>query len=366
MNGFSSDVAAVEVRDISVAYGGREVLRVPSLQVFPNEVLAIIGPNGSGKTTLLLCLALLHKPATGKISFGGQLVTDNGGILRQRRKMAVVFQESLLLSGTVWDNVTLGLMLRKTPAAETEARARKWMERFGIWELAKRQAGTLSGGEAKRASLARAFVLQPDILLLDEPFSALDGPTHQSLIEDFESVLRETKVCTVLVTHDRNEALVLGDRVAVVMDGAIAQIGRPEEVFGSPVNEEVAAFVQAGNILHGVVERQGDGLASINVNGTPIHVLSDKPAGSRVVAFINYEDITVSLPSAEMPASSARNQLRGKITRVFPFGYQVKVTADCGFPLVAVVTNRSAEELGLAVGKEVVTSFKASSIRLVS
>ena len=189
----------VEARDISVVYEGQRVLQVSSLQVFPNEVLLIIGPNGSGKTTLLLSLALLLKPTSGEILYGGIPARDGASNLGLRRKNAMVFQEPLLLSGTVYDNVTLGLRLRKVPADEIKVRARKWMERFGILPLAKRQAGTLSSGEAKRTSLARAFVLQPEILFMDEPFGALDGPTHQALIEDFENVLRETKVTTVMI-----------------------------------------------------------------------------------------------------------------------------------------------------------------------
>jgi tungstate transport system ATP-binding protein len=255
--------------------------------------------------------------------------------------------------------------LRKVPAEEIKIRARKWMERFGILQLAKRQAGTLSSGEAKRASLARAFVLQPEILFMDEPFGALDGPTHQALIEDFENVLRETKVTTVMVTHDRNEALVLADRVAVMIKGSISQIGIPEEVFSAPIDEQVAAFVEAGNILHGVVDSLGEGIVSIDVGGGKIQAVSVLPPGSRPIVYISYEDVTVSLPSAGTVSSSARNQLRGKITRVFPSGYQVRVTVDCGFPLMAVVTRRSGEELGLDVGKEVVASFKATAVKVL-
>jgi tungstate transport system ATP-binding protein len=356
---------ALEAKDLSVLLGGQEVLRVPSLQVHPNEVLMVIGPNGSGKTTLLLSLALLIKPATGTISYKGIPVTGSNHQLQLRRRLAVVFQESLLLNSTVWDNVTIGLRLRRVKGSEARERAWKWLDRFGIRSLAKRQARMLSGGEAKRVSLARAFALQPEVLFLDEPFAALDSPTRQALLEDFESVLRETRVTTVMVTHDRNEALVLADRVAVLMNGSINQIGVPGEVFGSPVDEEVARFVEAGNILHGVVTEQNKGLASVDVEGKILQSISDVPAGSTVTVYMHYEDVTIVKPSTEPIFTSARNRFKGKIVRTFPFGTQLKITMDCGFPLSSVITWRSWEELGLEKGDEVLAYFKAASVHLI-
>ncbi|MDD5082458.1 MAG: ABC transporter ATP-binding protein [Dehalococcoidales bacterium] len=356
---------AVEAAGLSVVLGGHKVLEIPSLQVNPNEVLVVIGPNGSGKSTLLLCLALLLKPATGTITYKGIPILSSNQVLQLHRRLSVVFQEPLLLNSTVWDNVTLGLRLRGIKKDEVAARAEKWLERFGIAPLAKRQARKLSGGEAKRVSLARAFVLQPEVLFLDEPFNALDSPTRQALLEDFESVLRETKVTTVMVTHDRNEALVLADRVAVLMNGSIRQLGTPEEVFGSPSDEELAAFVEAGNILHGTVVSQSNGVTTIAVGGRQIQAVANAAIGTRVTVYLHYEDVTINLPLAEPVLTSARNQLRGTIVKMFPFASQIKVTIDCGFALASVITRRSWEELGLGLGREVVASFKASSVHLI-
>ncbi len=356
---------ALEVRGLSVVLGGQKVLDIPSLQVYPNEVLMVIGPNGSGKTTLLLCLASLLKPATGTISYTGIAASGSEHVVQLRRRLAVVFQESLLLNSSVWDNVTLGLRLRGVRGDETRTRAQKWLERFGIAHLAKRQARMLSSGEGKRVSLARAFVLQPEVLFLDEPFNALDSPTRQALLEDFESVLRETKTTTVMVTHDRNEALVLADRVAVIMNGSISQLGTPDEVFGSPVDEEVASFVEAGNILYGTVISQNNGLVLIDIEGHQLQAVSDLATGSKVTVYLHYEDVTVSLLSAEPTSTSARNRFRGSIVRTFPFGSQLKVNMNCGFTLAAAITRRSWEELGLEVGQEVIAAFKASSVHLI-
>jgi tungstate transport system ATP-binding protein len=356
---------ALEASGLSVILGGQKVLEIPSLQVFSNEVLVVVGPNGSGKTTLLLSLALLLKPASGTLSYNGQPIHNGAGILGLRRRFAVVFQESLLLNTTVWDNVALGLRMRGFKREETKARTQKWLERFGIVPLAKRQARMLSGGEAKRVSLARAFALQPEVLFLDEPFAALDTPTRQALMEDFEGVLRETRVTTLMITHERDEAMMLADRVAVMMGGSIRQLGKPEDVFGSPADEEVAKLVEAGNILHGVVSSKVNGLVSIDIKGQQLQAVSGLAAGSRVTVYLHYEDVTIILPPAEQISSSARNQLRGKITRMFPFGSQIKVTMDCGFALASVITRRSMEELGLEIGREIVASFKASSVHLI-
>lgn len=357
---------ALEATGLSAVLGGHKVLDVPSLMVKFNEVLMFIGPNGSGKSTLLLCLALLLKPATGTITYKGVPILDANQVLQLHRRLAVVFQEPLLLNSTVWDNVILGLRLRGVTRSEAESRAQKWLERFGVKQLAKRQARMLSGGEAKRVSLARAFALQPEVLFLDEPFNALDSPTRQALLEDFESVLRETKVTTVMVTHDRTEALVLADRIAVLMNGTIRQLGTPEEVFGSPVDEELAKFVEAGNILHGSVSSQGNGLVIIDIGGQQIQAASDVIVSNNIAVYLHYEDITIALPSTESISTSARNQLKGRIVKTFPLASQIKVTLDCGFTLASVITRRSWEELGLQVGKEVVASFKASSVHLIS
>ncbi len=356
---------ALEVSNLSIILGGKKILEISSLQVQTNEVMVIIGPNGSGKTTLLLSLALLLKPASGTIFYQGHAISNAAAISGLRRRLAVVFQEPLLLNTTVWNNITLGLRVRKLSREEIKARTDKWLERFGVVHLARRQAKTLSGGEAKRVSLARAFVLQPDVLFLDEPFNGLDSPTRQALMEDFGSVLRETGVTTVMVTHDRNEALMMAHRVIVLMDGHIRQIGTPSQVFSYPADEEVASFVEAGNIMHGSVIAQEQGLALVDVGGQQVEAVSELVPGTRVTMFLHDDDVTLSLPSLQTKLSSARNQFKGEVTKIFPVGSQIRVTVDCGVPIVALITRRSWQELGLEPGQTVIASFKASSIHLI-
>ena len=355
---------ALEAKELAAVLGAQKVLDVPSLQVNSNEVFVIIGPNGSGKTTLLLCLALLLKPTAGRVLYDGRDVQTSSA-LRLRRETAAVFQDPFLLNRTVRDNVNLGLRLRGVKRSDISIRADRWLERFGVAHLANRQARTLSGGEAKRVSLARAFALQPRILFLDEPFNALDTPTRQGLLEDFERVLRETRMTTVMVTHDHNEALALADSLAVLINGRLHQIGKPEEVFSSPVDEEVAGFVEAGNILQGTVSAQNNGVASVTICGREVQAVSGLGQGTKVAVYLHYEDVTLTLNVPATALSSARNQLRGTITRVFPLGPQLKVTLDCGCTLSSLITRHSWDDLGLEVGKEVVASFKASSVRLI-
>jgi tungstate transport system ATP-binding protein len=355
----------VEVRHLEVVLGGQRVLEIPSLQVYPNQSLVVIGPNGSGKTTLLLCLALLLKPAGGTICYKDVPVLDAHQMLQIRRRNAVVFQESLLLNSSVWDNVTLGLRLRGIRGDEASARALKWLERFGIASLARRQARTLSGGESKRVSLARAFALQPEVLFLDEPFNALDSPTHQKLVEDFESVLRETKVTTLMVTHDRNEAIALANRVAVVMNGQIRQLGSTGTVFSAPVDEEVAGFIEVGNIMHGMISSRSDGLVSVDIRDQQIETVSDLAIGTQVALLLKNDDIIISLPSTNATCSCAHNRFTGRIVKMFPIGSMIKVTIDCGFILVALVTRHSWDELDLKIGQIVIASFKALAVRLI-
>ncbi|MDD4859993.1 MAG: ABC transporter ATP-binding protein [Dehalococcoidales bacterium] len=356
--------AVLEARQLSVVMGDKQVLEIPSFRVQTGETLAIIGPNGSGKTTLLLCLAILKKPTSGDISYHGDRIGGSAAELQLRRRFAVVFQEPLLLDTTVRKNVTLGLRLRGIKPKKADERAQEWLARFNIAALAERSARTLSGGEAQRTSLARALVLQPEVLFLDEPFANLDAPTRQTLLEDFARVLRETRITTVMVTHDRNEAMALADRVAVLIEGRLRQIGLPREVFSSPADEAVAGFVGVENVLPGMVAGQSGGIAEVEIEKQRIDAVSELPARSRVTACLHPEDITLTLTKSG-DVSSARNHLTGAITRIFPIGSQVRVTIDCGFPLIALITRRSFEEMKLETGQMVVASFKASAVYLI-
>ncbi len=356
--------AVIECAGLTVAHGARAVLDVPSLAVGAGEILVVIGPNGAGKSTLLRVLGCLEAPTTGEVRFQGEPVTPRRG-LAARRRMASVFQDPLLADATVEANVALGLSFRGVPAREARPRVARWLERLGIPGLGARRARTLSGGEAQRAALARALVLDPDLLLLDEPFAALDQPTREQLLEDLGVVLREEGITTVLVTHDRGEALALGDRVAVLMAGRLLQVDTTAQVFRAPVSEEVARFVGVETILDcRVIGREG-ALSLLEAGPAAIEVAQPAETGEWVRLCLRPEDVTLAAGPAAPGASSARNRLQGQVTRLLPSGPHVRVIIDCGFPLVALVTRRSVEELGLAEGAPVTAQFKATAPHLL-
>lgn len=358
----------LEATDLEVRRRATLVLDVPHLELQAGETLAIIGPNGAGKSTLLQTLALLLWPTCGTIRIRGELATP-ANLLRLRRRMAVVFQEPLLLDTSVAENVATGLKLRGLSRQERESRIMTWLERFRIASLARRSARSLSGGEAQRTSLARAMALEPELLLLDEPFSALDAPTRAAVTADLLAALRPARTTMVLVTHDRDEALTFGDRVGVMIGGRLRQVGPPEQVFGSPADVEVASFVGIETIAPGTVVAQQDGLARVQIGQRLVEVASALPPGTPVLLCLRPEDVTLHqcAPSTvEIPRSSARNQMAGHVRDMLPWGGQLRVLINCGFELSAAVTRRSAAELGLSEGASVVVSFKATSAHLLA
>jgi molybdopterin-binding protein len=353
----------VALHGIQVTRDGKTILDIPELTVAAGEVLAVIGPNGAGKSTLLRVMGLLQAPTAGSVRFQGERVSPADG-LAIRRRMASVFQDPLLTDATVWDNVTLGLGFRGVDRDRAAPRVGEWLEQLGIAHLARRQARTLSGGEAQRTALARALVLDPELLLLDEPFSALDQPTRESLIEDMARILHRRRTTAVLVTHDRGEAQALGDRVAVMLEGRVRQVDEATQVFRAPASEEVARFVGVETLLDCRVQAVADGLAILEVGRQTIEVTQLAEAGEWVRLCVRPEDVTLTARAGAL-SSSARNHLAGQIVRLAPTGPHVRVTIDCGFPLVALVTQRSVTEMGLAPGVAVTAHFKATAPHLL-
>lgn len=234
--------AALQISNLAVKRGGRLVLEVETLSIRSGEVLAVVGPNGAGKSTLLLTLARLLKPEHGEIWFNGKPAAAESA-LRYRRRIGLVMQDPLLFDMSVYENVASGLTFRGVPKNEIAPRVEKWLAQLGISHLAGRRASELSGGEGQRVSLARALVLDPELLLLDEPFSALDSPTRTRLIDDLGRILPESGVTTIFITHDLAEARKLGDRLAVLLDGKLIQTGAPEQLDSQPLDPRVAAFL---------------------------------------------------------------------------------------------------------------------------
>jgi len=232
----------LKAQNLSWQINNKTILENINFVLSPGECLGLIGPNGSGKSSLLKILALLEPPSSGDIWFQGQHIPHKVS-LDIRRRIAIVFQEALLLDTSVWENIAIGLKIRRISKSEIKNRVTYWLKQFGIVHLAKQPARSLSGGEAQRVSLARAFVLEPDILFLDEPFSALDAPTKEALRTDLAQIFRTTKVTTVLVSHDFDDIQRLAQRTVLLIQGKVVADASPSKLLSTPQNVEVDRFL---------------------------------------------------------------------------------------------------------------------------
>jgi len=360
-------MSVLQVQELSFEIDGGVIVDVPSLSVEEGEVLALLGPNGAGKSTLLRILALLDSPAKGRVMLEGRRVDGLRGarLLDARRKIACVFHEPLLLDRSVRSNVELTLALRGVGRVQRRQKATEALELFKIAHLAERRPHTLSGGEAQRASLARAFAISPKVILLDEPFSKLDEPTRKQLTSEFADVLRSRRITAVFVTHDRTEALAISDRIAVMIDGRLRQVGRPADLSHAPADAEVAAFLGFENVFEGEVVRCSDGLVRVQTEeGVEIDAVGGARVGSRAVVLLRPEDVAIELQGQRKPPSSARNRFAGRVVALVPQGFTMRVELDVGFRLRAVVTAQSAGEMRLEAGVPVSAVFKASAVRM--
>lgn len=233
----------LEIQDLLIQRNGRDALKIQQLKIKNGETLAVVGPNGAGKSTFLLALARLLPVAKGYIRLHGKHQREWNDI-EYRRRIAFVFQDPLLMDMSVRENIALGLKFRNMDKKETQERVHHWAQAMGVEKLLERRAGQLSGGEAQRVSLARAFVLDPELLLMDEPFSAVDPQTREKLLEDLSRVLTEDHRTTIFVTHNLKEAAQFGDRVAVIVNHELKQVDEPQRIKESPADESVRDFVR--------------------------------------------------------------------------------------------------------------------------
>ncbi len=358
--------AFLSVAGLRHFYQGRKVLDVESLEVMEGEILAVVGPNGSGKSTLLRIINLLERPSSGDISFwdGSRLSSMGRGERRGlSRQMAMIFQEPLLFKRSVRANVEYGLKARGVKKEERRRMADEMLVRMDLSRFADRAAATLSGGEAQKTALARAMVLRPRLLLLDEPLVSLDAPSRKDMLAYISGLVREMGVTALYVSHDYHEVLEIADRLAVLIDGRLLQTGTPGEVFAKPAADVVAEFLGAENLLEGKVAESREGVARLEVAGVEMEALCELPPGSRVKVLIHPEE--VALLPGEMEAGSVRNRLRAQVTEVRAQGALVKVGLDCGFPLVAYITRDSREEMGIDAGAVITAAVKATAIHVM-
>jgi len=356
-------MSLIEVVGLNHRYGGRAILENINLSVGRGEVFALIGPTGAGKTTLLRIIDLLEVPSAGEIYVDGRCIPRSGKKrLEIRRRMSFIHQKPQVFNLSVYDNVACGLRWRGEVRDRVAGKVDHILEMVGLEGYKNRNARTLSGGEAQRVALVRSLVLEPEVLLLDEPTANLD-PVSTAKIEQLISyVARQRNTTMIMATHDMSQGQQLADRIGVLLDGRLVQSGNATDIFRSPQNEEVAHFVGMENIMEGTIIANNEGIATVNIGGNAIQAVTNYPAGKEVYACIRPEDITLALSSTQ---SSARNSFQAKVTKVTSLGPLSRVEINCGFRLVALVTKISAEDLNLQVGREVYATFKATGVHIM-
>lgn len=354
----------LSLHQLVVTRDSRRILDLEQLDLRQGEVLAVIGPNGAGKSTLMMALSGLVALQSGEIRFMGTPVQPFHD-LAFRRRLAIVMQAPLLLHASVYDNVAAGLKFRQVGSQQIRSRCQEWLEKLSIGHLKDRPAHKLSGGEAQRVSLARALVLQPDLMLLDEPFSALDAPTRAQIMGDLKKLLSGSRLTTLFITHDLDEALALADRVAVLMNGRLRQVGPPQEVFASPADPEVAHFTGVETLIPGCIVQQTDGLVTVDCGPFQLQAVSPAQVNSQVFLCLRPEDITLALPDEARPHTSARNSLRCRIQQLVAQGPLVRVSLAGPVPLTALVTRSSAQEMNFHLDQELAATFKASAVHVI-
>jgi molybdate transport system ATP-binding protein len=336
--------------DVRVSHPLRSFRLELELSVEPG-VLALVGPSGAGKTSVLRAVAGLLAPEGGWIALDGEPWLDtarNVDVPPEARRVGFVFQEYALFPH---------LNVRSNVAFGGRTRVPELLERFGIAHLADARPASLSGGERQRVALARALARDPRVLLLDEPLSALDAYTRARVRSELRELLHELALPTLIVTHDFEDAAALADRVGVLVEGRLLQLGAAAELVATPADAFVASFTGA-NILRGTAGAGPDGLTAIALDAGFTAYSVDPGRGHVALAVYPWE---VSV-AREAPDDSAVNHVRAPIASLVPLGNRVRVRIG---PLTAEITAHSAERLGLRNGDVVVASFKATGARLV-
>ena len=353
----------IETRDLWQRRDGQDILKNINLMVERGEIFALIGPTGAGKTTLLRLIDVLDAPAVGKVFFDGADVNASDRIrLETRRRMAFVLQKPVIFNSSVYDNIACGLRWRGIDSRHTREEVDGILETVGLTSYKNRNARTLSGGEVQRVAIARAIAVRPEVLLLDEPTANLDPVSASKIEELIAGVIKRETITVIMATHDMSQGQRLADRIGVLINGEMVQSGASRDIFTSPRNRQVAEFVGMENIIDGVIIANEGEMAAIDINGRIIEAVTDFDIGEEVSVCMRPEDVTVALAKI---SSSARNSLAGTITWAVSAGPLCRVEIDCGFPLVALVTRRSAEEMGLKKGTQVYATFKAVSIHVI-
>ncbi len=331
----------VEISGLDKNFGAERAVRNVSLAVAQGEFVTLLGPSGCGKTTTLRCIAGLERPDAGEIRIGGEIMAsaERGIYLYpEHRNIGMVFQSYAVWPHmTVFDNVAYGLRVRRVSAAELTKRTTRALELVGLAELADRFATKLSGGQRQRVALARAIVYEPRVVLFDEPLSNLDAKLREQMRVELVRLQREVGITSIYVTHDQAEALVMSDRVVVMDQGTIQQIGDPRTIYAQPANTFVANFIGVANLLEGVLRGRGGGFCEIEIplgpDRAPLHVRAaggdGAVTGDRLILSLRPEDLTLHV--ARPDTAPGGNLFEGEVIDTVYLGnfLECRVAVGC-------------------------------------
>jgi len=327
-----------------------------NLNIKKEEFFVILGPTGAGKTLLLELIAGFHKIDEGNLYINGENMKN---IRPNKRNIGFVYQDySLFPHMNVRENIGFGLKVQKKDKSMIERKIKKIMKQFEISHLENREPKTLSGGEQQMVALARALIIKPNILLLDEPFSALDPITKKEAMKVVKEIHQDHNLTTIKVTHNQDEAM-RGDRISLMMNGRIIDTGIPQEIFTSPKDEKVANFVGIENIIEGEIMQYNDGYVKVKTKNFNVNCLSKFKSG-KVTLFIRPEYIVLS---KQLFKSSIRNNIQSEVEEMLIISKElIQVTLRNG--LKAYITFNAREDLDLNIGDKLYASFKATSVAL--
>jgi len=350
----------IEVQNLCKEYPGKKALIGINFKVENGEIFALIGPNGAGKTTLLRILDLLDEPSSGTIWFQGVKVNYSSNRQPIRRRIGMVFQQTVLFNTSVFKNVSYALKVRGEDDENIEKRVKESLKIVQLEGFENKNALKLSGGEAQRVALAQALVTEPELLLLDEPTANLD-PRNVSIVEEVLSWMnQEHKITIIMATHNMFQAETLANRAALLLEGRIERIGKIQEIF-TLSSKILTKFARLENVLSGVSRISEEGTSIIDIGGD-MQIEAALEKSGKVTVFVRPEDIILS---RDLIVSSARNMFKGRIAGVSDFGSVVKLQIDAGKQFVVQITKRSFNEMRLNVDSEVYMAFKASSVHMV-
>jgi len=363
----------IKLESVAKSFGEKVVLRELTFEVKKNEILSLLGPNGCGKTTTLNAISGLSKPDEGNIFVNDVLVDGKSGsktihLTPSDRKVGYVFQTNALFPHMrILENVAYGIKAKHLPKREVNTKARSLLEFVGLREYAEYFPHQISGGQKQRAALARSLATDPEVLLLDEPISAVHSKLRESMRFEFKSLLRTLKITAIYVTHNLTEALVMSDRIAVMGKGQIEQTGTRDDILNKPNSKYVAEFLGI-NVYTGKAIHDPSGRTQLDINGVKIFAppLADSFETDFLIT-IKPEDVTLS-PDQHIRnpkwSGCTCNILMGTIVEITLMRSMARVTVDVGFPIKSELTLSSLGDLGLAEGENVCAQFKVNAMNV--